>query len=109
MQAKPERHERGGGPRRIRVRGPRADGRRFDCAYLDSIGICVPTRELDRRDMTELVIEDLCWCIAMAAWVDGRPSRRRRRARAQWRAEGEQLRARRQELAKMAREAGIWP
>jgi hypothetical protein len=45
----------------------------------------------------------------MAAWVDGRPTRRRRRARAQWRAEGEQLRARRQELAKMAGEAGIWP
>jgi Ser/Thr protein kinase RdoA (MazF antagonist) len=77
--------------------------------YLDSIGMCVPTSELDRHDMTELAIEDLCWCIAMAAWVDGRPTRRRRRARAQWRAEGEQLRARRQELAKMAGEAGIWP
>lgn len=107
MHAEPERHEQRGGPRRIHVRGLRADARAFDCVYLDSIGQCIPMSELGRHDMMEFAIEDLCWCIAMAAWADGRPPRRR--ARAQWRAEGDLLQARRRGLMRMAVEAGIWP
>jgi hypothetical protein len=109
MQARPERHDRGGGPRRIHIRGLRADAPPFDCVYLASIGRCLPTSSLDSDGVTELVVEDLCWCIAMAAWTEDRPSHLRRRARARWRAEGELLQARQRDLVTMAAEAGIRP
>ncbi|MGH8862968.1 MAG: hypothetical protein ACRDVG_17315 [Jatrophihabitantaceae bacterium] len=55
-----------------------------------------------------MVVEDLCWQIALDGWKARRPRWWRMRARAAWRGDGETVQAERDRVALMAREAGIW-
>ncbi len=108
MHAKPDGPEGGGDLSRARMNAARADTRALDCLYLDSVGRWIPTREVElRHDVMEIVIEDLCWRIAMAAWTERRPHRWRHGARIAWQAEGDQLQNRRRGLVTTAGQAGI--
>ena len=74
---------------------------------VESVDHCVPVLDTERADVAAVVIEDLCWSIAMADWSARRPSVWRRRARAAWRADGEALQALRDRIFRMAVEIGL--
>jgi hypothetical protein len=73
-----------------------------------SVDHCVPIVEFDRPEVAAVVVEDLCWRIALEDWQARRPPWWHRRARAAWRRVGESVQAERDRVALMARAAGIW-
>lgn len=95
--------------RRDQIKAPPRD-RRSVAGHLRlaSVGHCIPVVEFDRPGMGVVVVEDLCWRIALEGWKGRRPRWWRRRARAAWRGDGETVQAERDRVALMAREAGIW-
>lgn len=74
---------------------------------VESVDQCVSVLDTARADIAVVVIEDLCWSIAMADWSARRPSVWRRRARTAWRADGEALAAMRDRISTMAGEIGL--
>lgn len=109
MGAHPRRdHERSGRPRWGQLIG-RARGRRaaLERLYLGSVDQCVATRDLDRPEVAVLVVEDLCWRIAVEGWHRRKPMPWRRRARAAWRQEGDVLRAKQDRIVEMAGDTGL--
>ncbi|MCE7004654.1 hypothetical protein LWC34_17745 [Kibdelosporangium philippinense] len=60
--------------------------------YLASVRMLVPgDLDLLSPDMRVAVVEDLLWSIEALRWVDRKPRAWHRRARAQWRDEGNAL------------------
>jgi hypothetical protein len=108
-EPRPEREPHGGMMRRDQVNAPPRDGRPV-AGYLRlaSVGQCLPVVEFDRPGVAVVVVEDLCWRIALEGWKARRPRWWRRRARAAWRGDGAGVQAERDRVALMAREAGIW-
>jgi hypothetical protein len=107
-ETRPDHHHRGRSRRsQLEVRRNRAPVLGY--LYLRSLGHCVPVAEMDRPEVAAVVIEDLCWQIALDDWVTRRPHGwRRQHARAAWRMDGERLLAERDRMAMMACEVGMW-
>lgn len=105
--AEHHRHRGMSGHSQLKVPGSRAPV--LDCLCIASVGRCVPALAFDRPEVAALVIEDVCWRIAMADWAARRPSVWRRRARAAWCADGELLQAERDRIALIACEVGLRP
>jgi hypothetical protein len=105
-----EQEPHAGMTRRDQLKAPPRDPRRPVAGHLRlaSVGQWIPVAEIDSAGMAVLVVEDLCWRIALDGWKTRRPSWWRRSARAAWRGDGETVQTERDRVALMAREAGIW-
>jgi hypothetical protein len=76
--------------------------------YLAALGAEVYVSDaLNRPLVSELLVEDMWWRTAQAAWLDRRPGRFQRAARATWRAEGKLLDEKRDRIRHLAAEQGI--
>ena len=102
-----KRHADAREARRSRLKPPGAHAPIAGFLYLASVDHCVPVREIDRPDIAALVIEDLCWQIAVADWAARRPRVWRRQERIDWRLEGEVLQVNGDHITTMACEIGV--
>lgn len=75
---------------------------------LRAAGICLRSdRLLADPDLADLMVQDLCWEIALADWSEREPRPWQRRRRAQWRAEEDALWDERRRIRSLAQDFGL--
>jgi hypothetical protein len=75
---------------------------------LRAAGVCLRSdRVLGDDQLAGLVVDDLCWEIALADWSRREPRRWQRRRRASWRAEESALWAERGRIRTLAQRYGL--
>jgi hypothetical protein len=78
--------------------------------FLASSGVYVPVIDgVDRASTAQLIGEDLCWQFARADWRARKPRPWRRSAVSRWRAEGVELRVKRDRLIELLDGVRSWP
>ncbi len=81
-----------------------------DQIWVGSAGVWVPQAWPAMHPLVgQLVSEDLSWRVGVLHWRSSRPSPMHLRARAQWRAHGVALAAKRERLCAAAKELGFRP
>jgi hypothetical protein len=75
---------------------------------LRAAGVCLRGEQVFADDrLTQLLVDDLCWQIALTDWSAREPRRWQRRRRAKWRAEEAALWAERGRIRALAEHHGL--
>jgi hypothetical protein len=103
----PKPHPRPGAARHSQLKPPAVHEPVKGWLFLGSVDLGIPMVDIDRPDVAVVVIEDLCWRIAVADWAARRPPLWRRHTRAAWCTEGELLQDKQDGIIAMAAQAGM--